>query len=465
MPRLRKLDPASLAFQLQVQGPATAKTLAATAQVDRSRVSRAIGQLSGSVIRLGVTRGARYALRRSVRGAGDAFPIRRIDAVGQAHDWAELTALHGGWRITWADPKRSPVWSRHVLTTGGLVEGFPFFLGDVRPQGYLGRSVGHRLPTSLGLSVDPRNWSDDDTLIYLQAEGDDLPGDLIVGDEPLRRVQSKRIDGAFVAIAEADRGERYPERAAGSLLLGVGASSVEGEQPKFIATLGGGPGADANPVIVKFTDALTTPTGRRWADLLAAEAHALAILHEQGEAHAAPRLLDAGGRRFMEFTRYDRVGSHGRRGVVSLRALHQAFASANTNDWTVSASQLAEEEWITPECLRSIRLRHSFGRLIGNTDMHFGNLAFWLGDDVPFELAPAYDVLPMLWAPTAGEATPRPEFTPLLPLPAEREIWRTAASWAVEFWARVAADARVSAEFSSIAGTAEAAVTRRLAAL
>jgi len=50
-------------------------------------------------------------------------------------------------------------------------------------------------------------------------------------------------------------------------------------------------------------------------------------------------------------------------------------------------------ELIAPETLRSIRLRQVFGGLIGNTDMHFGNLAFWFDDALPFRLAPAYDML------------------------------------------------------------------------
>jgi hypothetical protein len=92
--------------------------------------------------------------------------------------------------------------------------------------------------------------------------------------------------------------------------------------------------------------------------------------------------------------------------------------------------------------------------------MHFGNLAFWLDDAQPFRLAPAYDVLPMLWAPAPGRAAPLPEFEPPAPLPAEREIWAEAAAWAVEFWRRVAADTAVSAEFAEIARRAGAHVER-----
>lgn len=458
MARPLQLDPAALLLRLQSQGPLTAQALADAARVDRSRVSRGLATLGAPIVRLGVTRGARYALRRPVRGLGATFLIRRIDAEGRARDWAELTALHGGWRLSWAKPHQAPAWAdARLLALGGWSEGFPFFLSNIRPQGYLGRALGRGLPPALGLDPDPRNWGDDDTLAFLQAEGEDLPGDLVVGDFPLRRVQERALQPAPPHLGVADRADGYPRNAESALAL-RGGSSVEGEQPKFLATLAGA--AAPEHVIVKFTDTLSTPTGRRWADLLVGEAHALAILHENGESHAAPRLLDAGERRFFETPHFDRVGAHGRRGVVSMRGLHDAFAGPDANTWLPVAANLLANGLIDTAALRSIRLRHAFGVLIGNSDMHLGNLAFWLDDTVPLRLAPAYDMLPMLWAPVAGNATPRPVFEPAPPLPAELECWRPAAAWAEDFWQRVATDARVSPEFADIAREAGETVRR-----
>ena len=115
---------------------------------------------------------------------------------------------------------------------------------------------------------------------------------------------------------------------------------------------------------------------------------------------------------------------------------------------------------IDAAALRSVRLRHAFGTLIGNADMHFGNLAFFLSDALPLRLAPAYDMLPMLWAPVPGQATPTPVFAPVPPLPGELAGWTEAAAWAEEFWVRVAGDPRVSAEFAAIARAAGAQVGR-----
>lgn len=458
MSRPRQLDPAALTLRLQTQGPLSAQNMADMVGANRLQVSRALNELGSSIVRLGTRRGARYALRRSVRGLGSPFAIRRIDAMGRAHEWAELTATHGGWQVAWATPSRKPAWAGGVLGLGGWSEGFPFFLSDLRPQGYLGRMVGRKLPSSLGLPADPRDWSDDNTLVYLQAAGDDLPGDLIVGDQPLLRVQQQQMDPVTLVIPERERISRYPTLAETAIAPGRGGASVEGEQPKFLTML------DVTgrcvPVVVKFTDLLSTPTGRRWADLLAAEAHALTVLHEHGETLTAPRVFDAGDRRFLELERFDRAGAHGRRGVVSLRALHEAFSGADTTDWTVRAASLEEQELIGAETLRAICLRHNFGQLIGNSDMHFGNLAFWQDDALPFRLAPAYDMVPMLWAPVPGQALPIPEFRPVLPLPASRELWAEAAQWAEDFWARVAGDAMVSTEFRGTAHTAGELVAR-----
>jgi hypothetical protein len=68
--------------------------------------------------------------------------------------------------------------------------------------------------------------------------------------------------------------------------------------------------------------------------------------------------------------------------------------------------------------------------------------------------------LPMLWAPVAGNATPRPVFAPAPPLPAEIECWRPAAAWAEDFWQRVATAPRVSPEFALISHEAGETVCR-----
>ncbi len=92
--------------------------------------------------------------------------------------------------------------------------------------------------------------------------------------------------------------------------------------------------------------------------------------------------------------------------------------------------------------------------------MHLGNLAFFLDDTLPFRVTPAYDMLPMLWAPgSQGELIER-QFAPAPPLPAMTEPWREAAEWAEDFWNRVSEDVRLSPEVARIAGDSRAVLVR-----
>ncbi len=154
------------------------------------------------------------------------------------------------------------------------------------------------------------------------------------------------------------------------------------------------------------------------------------------------------------------MGAHGRRGVVSLEALHAGCARETARNWTQAVEQLASLGLITPDTLILVRRRQIFGELIGNSDMHFGNLGFWFDDTLPFRLAPTYDMLPMLWAPVAGgEIVPR-TFAPLPPTPAQEADWTMAAGWAEAFWTRLAADDQLSPEFATIAEESRAYVAR-----
>jgi hypothetical protein len=85
--------------------------------------------------------------------------------------------------------------------------------------------------------------------------------------------------------------------------------------------------------------------------------------------------------------------------------------------------------------------------------MHEGNLSFQRSlpeGGAGLRLSPAYDMLPMLYAPVRGVELPQREYAPKLPLPAEREACEHAARAALEFWRSGAADERISAGFRAI---------------
>jgi hypothetical protein len=213
-------------------------------------------------------------------------------------------------------------------------------------------------------------------------------------------------------------------------------------------------------VIVKFTAPFEQETGRRWADLLACEFHAHEVLAEAAMAVRGACLLDAGGRRFLEIPRFDRSGAAGRMGVVSLEALSAASLGL-VRDWSTAAGELQRRGLIDDRSLTTIHRLQAFGELIGNSDMHPGNLAFFLGDSLPLRVTPSYDMLPMLWAPgSQGELLDR-RFSPAPPVPSLVGPWRDAAAMAVDFWDRVAGDSRLSPDFRRTAVEA-AQVVRQL---
>jgi hypothetical protein len=179
---------------------------------------------------------------------------------------------------------------------------------------------------------------------------------------------------------------------------------------------------------------------------------------EVGLGNPGARLLDAGRRRFLEIPRFDRSGPGGRRGVVSLEALASSLIGSLSRNWLEATAEFHRRGLIDSGSLTTIQRLHAFGELIGNTDMHFGNLAFFLDDTLPFQVTPAYDMLPMLWAPgNQGELVER-RFAPAPPLPAMTEPWREAAEWAEIFWDRVAADSRRSPDSGQMAREAGAVI-------
>ena len=93
-----------------------------------------------------------------------------------------------------------------------------------------------------------------------------------------------------------------------------------------------------------------------------------------------------------------------------------------------------------------------FGELIGNSDMHLGNVSLELRDRRPLPLAPVYDMLPMAYAPMAGGEVPRAEYTPGLPTPKDRAAWLLASQAAQLFWDTARADPRISARFREVCG-------------
>lgn len=431
-----------------------AAALMADLGVSQPTLSRWIRAAGDEVEAIGQTRNRRYALRRTVRNLGIEWPLYRLDEEGRAGQVGTLRALHGGFRVE----AEQAWWSRAYPE--GVFGGLPFFLQDVAPAGYLGRVVARRVAETLGVPDNPNRWNDDDVLAYLLAEGDDLPGDLVAGDRTLERALRARVEPGRDTVAATERERAYPAMADAAQRGEVVGSSAGGEQPKFVATLRSGGGMV--PVMVKFSSADGSPVQRRWMDLLRCEQRAAEVVAAHGFAAVKAATVDAGGRRFLEIERFDRVPPAGRRGVITLRALEAGMLEESTADWSEAAGPLERGGWISRESARELRWLWCFGDLIANTDMHHNNASFRSAPRPPFALTPAYDMLPMMYAPgTQGDLAGR-AFAPRPPRPAVAEVWADAAKAAERFWGLVAEDPLVSDGFrTTAAANAKLVASRR----
>ncbi|WP_462386186.1 type II toxin-antitoxin system HipA family toxin YjjJ [Acidovorax sp. Q11] len=435
MPAPHELSSKALLALRRQGGVLTSTELQALLGVSQPTVSRALAPLihAGQVQKVGAARSQRYVLPRNVPGVGSEVRVMRIDTQGRPSPFARLVPLEGG--AFWVD-EADGVSARH--------DGLPWFLDDMRPQGFMGRTFAHAHP-ALQLGHDPRHWSDDDVLRAMTLYGDDLPGNLIMGEAAFQRFHTLPARASRVASADS-----YPALAEQAMRGTHPGSSAGGEQPKFCTITAG------RHVIVKFSPAGDAPADQRMRDLLVCEHLALRTLAQAGLPAAPTQLFMGAGRVFLESERFDRTPLAddaplgGRIGMVSLQVYNAEYVGEIDN-WAATANRMAARHLLTPADARTLRLLEAYGQLIANTDRHYGNISLVLKDD-DWALSPTYDMLPMLYAPVSGELVPR-DFAsrPQQPTAATLGEWDEALRLARAFWQAAAADERVSADFRAIA--------------
>jgi hypothetical protein len=411
-------------------GPKSGTQMATEMGISQPTATRALAAMGSEVMKIGQKKGTRYALRDTGRGFED-ISVFRVDAEGKLKELGVLTPVRpDGFVFTQADGTQ--------LHSDGL----PWWLLDMRPQGYLGRAYATRYGAELGLPSALKEWTDSHALRALLVHGHDLVGNLLLG--PIAR--DKFITAPEpVCLAHTNKAAAYARMALGASQGDVPGSSAGGEQPKFTAYANTGTGPAH--VMVKFSEKLDSPISQRWRDLLLAEHLALTTLRQAGLAAAQSAVVDFEGQRFLEVERFDRVGTLGRKAVVSLAALDAEFVGAAHQPWPVVAQRLLALGAITPEAAESTEVLWAFGVLTGNTDMHSGNLSFVSEHGRPYHLAPAYDMTPMAFAPSSSGKLPSTVPTISLHASVRNKHWRTAQAMAQSCLAALRACADFSAEF------------------
>lgn len=419
-------------------GPIDAASACAHLDISQPTFSRLRKAAGHDIVTLGAARSTRYAMTRQMRDMGSAFPIYEVQPDGSASVFGELRTLESGW--TAFVPNDSP--------TPYIERGLPYFLQDLRPQGFMGRLVP-LTHSELHLPAKIRDWSDDDTLAYIARRGENMQGNLVIGNESYRRYLSQRTVVGDDTVPTGSRATVYPHFAHQVNQGTLPASSAGGEQPKFTTAIMRENG-DVDHVIVKFSAPIDTPNGRRWADLLIAEHLALESLRAHQVNACRSEIIIADSRVYLEVVRFDRIGLHGRVPIVSLTGIDCLLAALDKN-WTSStrllldAGQLPEAHWNT------VRLLEVYGALIGNSDRHPGNLSLHWQANQRFTLAPCYDMLPMMYQPNRqGEIVEQAYSTTTLD-PLDLRCLPQAIPIAEHFWASVIADTRISDDFKHIA--------------
>ena len=445
-----------LTTALSRRAAVSAGELAAKVEVSVPTLHRLLAEIGSAVIATGKARRTRYALRKPVRGVAAELPLYEIDKEGRAHLASHVALVQPqGSCMNLADSG----WPVPEESRDGWWPGLPYPLYDMRPQGYLGRQLARAEHRNLHVAANPDEWNDEDVLHVLRSVGSDTSGNLVLGDAAIEQWQARKLAPAE-PLKPQGQARAYAQLAEQAVALGVTGSSAAGEFPKFPAQRQLA-GSETPHVLVKFSGADNSPAVRRWADLLVCEHLALECAASlPGVASARSRIVQADaqgkGRTFLEVERFDRHGDFGRSRLASLSTLDAALLGDGSTDWTRMAARFAASGLLSVEDAQRVQHLWWFGRLIANSDMHAGNLSFRpLGTLV---LAPAYDMLPMLYAPLPGGEVPVRTFVPPLPLPAQRAVWDAACAVAIDFWNRAASDARLSESFRAIC----AANARRL---
>jgi len=221
------------------RGPATSKEIQAVTGLSQTVVARQLRNMGSGVIKLPSGRSPRYAITRNAFGGDDRLPLVMVDPHGNAVLAAHIRPLaHGGFFVAPETGMPSVLLGE---SGNGLYDDLPYFLSDLRPQGFLGRQVAQEIASqSDDFPPDPRGWNTNHIGRYLISSGDDLSGNFKFGQQALLRARRKPVVSSV---------NDYPALADSVMRGVIPGSSAGGEQPKFTAFCGD----RSIHVIVKFS--------------------------------------------------------------------------------------------------------------------------------------------------------------------------------------------------------------------
>ncbi|KAG1488504.1 hypothetical protein G6F52_013910 [Rhizopus delemar] len=105
-------------------------------------LSRLVAASGDQVVRLGQTRATAYALRQPSR-VGSEWPLYRLREDATLEELGRLIALSGDTFHLDASRARPNLLRTPEGDIAAFFPGLPWYLDDLRPQGFLGRSFAH----------------------------------------------------------------------------------------------------------------------------------------------------------------------------------------------------------------------------------------------------------------------------------------------------------------------------------
>jgi len=346
--------------------------------------------------------------------------LNRIDIDGKYHVIGELSFNNDGTsRVEFNDGFDA----LKGCDKNGLYKGMPFFLEDLRPSGFIGRSIAEKY-VDKGFPQSISNWNHKYLLQYLQ-ENQDNRGNIVIGS-----IHEETMDTASISD--------YDSLADKAIYKGVfGRSSVDGEQPKFTAYKEG-----TGHVIVKFIKKDTDPISQRMKDMLVCEHLSNKVLSENGFDTSNTIIHETDKYVFLESDRFDRVGMHGRSSMLSLGCVDAEYVGG-FKSWSRTSDDLLKLGLIDNKTRDKIDMIGRFGNTIGNNDMHNGNLSLSVSEDGNrFELLPVYDMLPTCLMPNQNIIPDRVR---------TRKVDNEIIELALNYWGEVANTDGISEKMKNIA--------------
>lgn len=147
-----------------------------------------------------------------------------------------------------------------------------------------------------------------------------------------------------------------------------------------------------------------------------------------------PQLLNGprrAGERCLIVDRFDRIGVRGRRSVMTLASASQRVDGT----WADAAHELTQRKRLSREDMRQVALLDAYGALIANTDRHGYNFLLYSNEQT-YSLAPAFDQLPMAYAPPASGHLRNTAVQEAVPAVNTLDVWDRAREIARRFWHR-----------------------------